>query len=293
MFTPEDIIIVAADGGGTGCRAAAGTLARGIIAEARGGPGNVHSDFDQALKNLTDATGRALTEAGLASTSLDQITAHMGVAGAHSPAEAQAVADALPYGQSSVSGDRATSVRGALGDTDGFVVALGTGTIVARQTDLQMQTVGGWGFHLSDHASGAWLGRRLLEETLLAEDGFSEHSQLSREALEACGGLVEIVHFAGTASPGDFAAHAPKVVMAAEAGDPLGRALMSEGAAYIQRALRVLEFAPGAPLVLSGGLGPRYAPYLAPPFSETITAPKGNALEGAFAMASAAARANR
>lgn len=285
MSISDPQIIVAADGGGSGSRAVAGTSTQGILGQASSGPGNIHSDFDAAVANLTGAIAQALENAGLGHTPPERITAHLGVAGAHSEVEEQALLNALPYGRSTVSGDRATSVRGALGDTDGYVVALGTGTIVARQRALEMTTVGGWGFHLSDHASGAWLGRRLLEEVLLAEDGLRPHSPHSRTTCAAMGGLMGIVLFSTTAAPSDFAKLARGLITAAKGGDEIGLTLVAEGAAYLETALKTLGFQAGDHLTLAGGVGPHYAPYLPDSLARNLHPPKGSALEGAFAMA--------
>lgn len=289
MNMHADPILVAADGGGTGCRACAGTRAKGILGQANGGPGNVHSDFDGALANLTTAVRAALLDAGIDAVSDSEITAHFGVAGAHSAVEIAQVRAALPYGASSVSGDRETNVRGVLGETDGFVVALGTGTIVARQQALEMRTIGGWGFDLSDQASGAWLGHRLLQEIVLCADGLHAETDLSRDVLKRQGGLVEMINFAAVAAPGDFAPLARDVVAAARADDAIGVALMQEGAAYVDNGLRTLGFRKGDVLALAGGLGPHYAPYLKADLTQNLQAPKGTALEGAFAMAAQAA----
>jgi len=289
MTTESENIIVAADGGGTGCRVAVGTIQSGILAEATGGPGNVHSDFTGAIANLTGAVSNALAKAGLADTPAEKMVAHFGVAGAHTAVEVEAVRAALPYGTSSVTGDRATSVRGALGEVDGYVVALGTGTIVARQADLEMSTVGGWGFDVSDQASGAWLGHRLLQEVVLCEDGLRDQTDLSRLVLSTKGGLIGLIHLSADAIPGDYAPLARDVVAAAQNGDPLGLELMHEGAAYVARGLDTLGFQRGDALVLAGGLGPHYAPYLADDLTQNVHAPKGSALEGAFAMAVRAA----
>lgn len=290
MTGKDQTIIVAADGGGTGCRACAGTLDQGILAEARGGPGNVHSDFAGAIANLTAAIAEALAKAGLGDIPFDRITAHLGVAGAHSEREMQAVAAALPYGTCTVTGDRATSVRGVLGEADGFVIALGTGTIVARQRALVMHTVGGWGFDLSDQASGAWLGRRLLQEIVLGEDGMRPHTDLSKTVLDRMGGLIAIVLFSGTAMPGDYALLARDVIHAAQSGDAIGEALMREGAAYLEQGLQTLGFMAGDILSLAGGVGPHYAAYLPKTMTANLQQPRGTALDGAFAMAAMAAR---
>lgn len=290
MTKTQTTVIVAADGGGTGSRAAAGTVDQGMLAQASGGAGNVHSDFEGAIANLTGAIAEALTKAGLSDTPLDQITAHMGVAGAHSEVEMAVVADALPYGRSSVTGDRMTSVRGVLGDTDGYVVALGTGTIVARQHALEMRTVSGWGFDLSDQASGSWLGHQILRLAVLAEDGFRDHTDLTRLVLERHGGLVPTVHFSADAVPGDYAPMARDVVAAARDGDPFALALMREGAAFIERGLTVLGFEAGDVLALAGGVGPHYAEYLPEQMTRSLVEPRGTALDGAFAIACQAAK---
>lgn len=290
MNVNEQTIIVAADGGGTGCRAAVGTCAEGILAQADGGPGNVHSDFDAALHNLTTAISSALQRAGLQDVPPAQMTAHLGVAGAHSAFEKARVRDALPYGNATVTGDRETSVRGVLGEVDGFVIALGTGTIVARQRDLVMQTIGGWGFDLSDQASGAWLGKRLLEECIIAEDGLRPHSDLSRKVLEQKGGLISAVYFSADAVPGDYAQMAREVITMAKAGDALGVALMREGAEYLVRGLSTLGYQNGDVLSLTGGVGPHYADFLPDDMTRNLRPPQGSALDGAFAMACQAAK---
>lgn len=292
MTHSTDPIIVAADGGGTGSRACAGTLSRGILAEASGGPGNVHSDFDGALTNLTGAITEALSRAGLQPTQ-DQITAHLGVAGAHTEVEMERVRAALPYGRAHVTGDRATSVRGVLGEADGYVVALGTGTIIARQHALEMRTIGGWGFDLSDQASGAWLGKRLMEEIVLREDRLSVHTDLSLKVLDEQGGLLGLINFSADARPGDYAPFARQVVEAAVNGDPLGQKLIQEGTEYIMRGLVALGFKPGDVLSLAGGLGPHYAFCFPNDFKKSLRPPLGSALEGAFAMAVQAAKAAR
>lgn len=291
MTAPDDTVIVAADGGGTGCRAAAGTLGAGMLGQAAGGAGNVHSDFDAALANLTGAIAEALEKAGLVDTPLDRITAHLGVAGAHSEVEMDTVARALPYGASHVTGDRATSVRGVLGEADGYVIALGTGTIIARQHDLQMRTVSGWGFDLSDNASGSWLGHQLLRRAIMAEDDFCAHTDLTRKALDRLGGLVPTVHFSADARPGDYAPFARDVIAAARDGDFVAVDLMQEGAAFLKKGLETLGFRPGDALALAGGVGPHYAAYLPEEMTRNLLKPQGTALDGAFAMACQAARA--
>lgn len=289
MSAAQHRVVVAVDGGGTGCRAAVGTVARGIIAQAVGNSANVATAFDAALKNITDAVAEALERAGLGDTPLDQITAHVGVAGANSKAAMAQVAAALPYGRCAATADRETAVTGALGEADGFVLALGTGPIIACQQGGAIRHVAGWGFKLSDQAAGAWLGRRLLEEVLLAQDGMRPHSDLTRATLADHGGLHGVVAFGADAAPGGYAKLARQIVPAAEAGDAVAVALMQEGAGFLQRGLDALGYAEGDTLSLAGGLGPQYAHWLAPGYTRALMPPRGTALDGAFALACKAA----
>jgi glucosamine kinase len=281
----DQTVLIALDGGGTGCRAAVGTVDAGIISEARGGPSNVSTNFEGSVTNITEAINQALQTAELSGTGLSKTVAHIGVAGANTESEMRAVEAALPYGRCRVTGDRATTVAGVLGADNGYVLALGTGTIIARQQSQEMTTVGGWGFQLSDQASGAWLGRTLLTRILLAEDGLIDHSPLSRDVCARYGDGNALVIFSNSAKPGDYAKFAPEIIDAADNGDTVARSILDEGRQYVESGLDALGFNPGDALCLSGGVGPRYAKYLTAPYLQNLREPKGNALHGAFSLA--------
>jgi len=277
--------LIAVDGGGTGCRAAVGSLTEGILAQARGGPANVSTNFDRAIANITATVQEAAQAAGLSPAQLEQATAHLGLAGADLEEAQTRTAQALPYGATRVSGDRQTTVAGVLGPRNGYVVALGTGTIIARQHTGTIKTVSGWGFQLSDTASGAWLGRNLLAQVLDAEEGLEPQTPLSRAVATRLGGVQGVFEFSNTSAPADYATFAPEIFAAGTAQDPLALRLLREGAAYVEKGLNALGFAQGDVLCLAGGVGPHYAPYLPEAFTANIAASKGNALEGAFALA--------
>ncbi|AXI41461.1 BadF/BadG/BcrA/BcrD ATPase family protein [Sulfitobacter sp. SK011] len=285
MTEIDQTVLIAVDGGGTGCRAAVGTVQAGIIAETRGGPSNVSTNFEGSVANITETIAQALHTAELDGIDLSQTVAHIGVAGANTEGEMRQVEAALPYGRCRVTGDRATTVAGVLGADDGYVLALGTGTIIARQHAQEMTTVGGWGFQLSDQASGAWLGRTLLTRILLAEDRLIDHSPLSSEVCARYGGGNELVVFSNTAKPSDYAKFAPEIIGAADNGDKIALSILNEGAQYVECGLNALGFRPGDGLCLSGGVGPRYAPYLSAPYIQNLREPQGNALQGAFSLA--------
>jgi glucosamine kinase len=172
----QDSILIGVDGGGTGCRIiiADGNLT--VLARASGARANVATDFVQAIRNIQEAITKAAQSAGITEDALSNAQVHLGLAGVLCSADAQKVAAALPYALINVTDDRPTAVEGALGDKNGFLISVGTGTIIATRQGRKNSYVGGWGFYVADQASGAWLGKRLLEETLLCYDEIKPHS---------------------------------------------------------------------------------------------------------------------
>ncbi len=273
-------ILLGIDGGGTSCRAA--LIAGGARHDVTLGPANVSTDFDAAIRTIADALDQIARKAALPPGALRDARAHLGLAGVMSDTIAARVAAALPLANASVTDDRPTTIAGALGDADGSVAAIGTGSFIGRQHAGHIAGVGGWGFYLGDQAAGAWLMRRCLEETLLTVDGLRHASPLTEAMLTEHGGdPARIVQFSLTAEPADYARLARHVVACAGRGDPLGRALLDEGSAYIRAALDRLGWRPGEPLVFTGGLGPAYAAHMGLPATE----PKGTALDGALILA--------
>lgn len=279
-------LLLGVDGGGTSCRAALSVS--GVRHEVALGPANVSTDFDGAVATIRAAVIAVAAQAGLAPGTVFSAPAHLGLAGVMSPAIAARVSAALPLTDAAVTDDRPTTIAGALGPEDGAVAAIGTGSFLGRKVGGRVTGIGGWGFYIGDQAAGAWLMRRCLEEVMLSVDGIVPGTDLTRRILADHGGDPgALVLFAGTAEPADYARLAREIVAAAEAGDPLGARLMTEGANYIRAGLSVLGWKRGEALCLTGGLGPAYARWL----GEPVAAARGTALDGALALAAARAGA--
>lgn len=286
MTGPSPRYLAGIDGGGSGCRAVIADAAGRVLGRGAAGPANATSDRAQAVANARAALAQALSEAGLDPAVLGKTALHAGLAGVLDATMAAAVAEALPAARVRVSDDRETTARGALGARPGVLAAIGTGSTLAALRGGQMQTLGGWGLILGDEASGAWLGRGLCRAVLLCVDGLQPHSPLTESLLAAQGGDPgRLVSFAAGAGPADFAALAPQIVGAAEAGDAQALALMRAGAAYLARAVEVLRLGAGEVLCLTGGLGPQYADYLPSGVQARIAPPEGDALDGALELA--------
>lgn len=274
------------DGGGTGCRIALYTSDGQQLAVAHGGPANFFTDPEGSIENVLAAVSLATNKAGLPETLIAQSVAHIGLAGVMDAADSATFAAAMPFHEVSVSDDRATSVAGALGDADGILAAIGTGTIVAAQDNKDVRYFGGWGHQLADQASGGWLGHEALRRAALAFDGLAAQTDMTQQLLKQFGGTpVGFLELVKNATPGDYASLAPMILDAARADDAHAVALMQEGAGYLMSCIEAVGDGPGARLCLSGGIGPLYASYLAPEIQSIITPPDGTALDGAVHLA--------
>lgn len=278
-----DSVFIGVDGGGTECRVVIGTRST-ILGTGRSGPANVSSDTASAIKNIHAAIDQALT--GIEDVDLTKARAHMGLAGVLSATQAKTVSAQMQIGQVVITDDRPTTLTGVLGDHDGIVAAIGTGSFIGSKHDETYQFIGGWGLMLSDEASGAWLGRTVLAETLLAQDGMRAHTGLTREIFALHKNDPKaIVAFAATATPADIGTFAKYVVEAAGVGDILGVDLLQRGAVYIELALAVLKPRPNDIISLTGGLGPAYATFFSPDIKKRLRPAQGSALDGALMLA--------
>ena len=273
------------DGGGSGCRVAIADAAGHVLGNGEAGPANATTDLAGTVRNILDAVDLAADDAGLADPQLRAAKAHAGIAGAITKKQRTSIAEALPM-DTTVTEDKETALRGALGDRNGILLAIGTGTLIGAAHKGNTRFVGGWGFVLSDQASGAWLGRNLLTEVLLCHDGLSPPTGLSRKIFADFGDNPNaIVDFAATAAPHDFARLAPTIAKAATSGDPLGLNLMQAGSIYLTGAIDAIGLARSDVLCLSGGLGPSYSEWLMPSHQAKLASPEGTALDGALALA--------
>lgn len=294
MSESQEPFLIGVDGGGTGCRAALAHSDMRVVAQVEGGRANVATEFDLAVRNVAEAIQNVAHEAGVSQGKLQSASVHVALAGVISKDVADKVAKALPYQRITVTDDRAAAVEGALGDDDGFLMSVGTGTIVATRKAGKLRHVCGWGFAVSDQASGAWLGRKLLEQTLLCHDQIVPHSPLTQATLAKFGNDPNgIVTFSFDANPADFGAFAPEIIHSAKGGDLTGLDLVSEGAAYLQSALRALGFNKGERLCISGGVGRHYRPFLDAEFAQNSIEPAGSSIVGAIRLAAEAAQTRK
>jgi glucosamine kinase len=274
------------DGGGTSCRAALATATGDIIGRGKSGPANIRTDLTGARENIVDAARQAFADAGKDPALVPQAFAVLGLAGSNVGTYAQRLQTILPFAESRVETDALIALEGAVGEGDGAMAILGTGTAYMVRKGGAARAIGGWGFQVGDQGGGSRIGRELLEETLLAHDGIRPASPLTKEILAVFRNNPEdVVEFTINAKPGDYGGFAPKVFDFAARGDVAAEAIVARAVAAIEASLDALALDGKAPLCLLGGLAPLYAPRLSARYRAMLKEPLRDALGGAVAMA--------
>lgn len=274
------------DGGGTGCRAALADLSGNVLGTGKSGSANIMTDMNTARLNILDATEAAFKMAGIDAGQSKTVFAVLGLAGANVGGNAAKLEAMLPFQKSLVYSDGVIALQGALGDHDGTVVILGTGSAYVTRFGNEIRFAGGWGFKVSDLGGGARLGRELLEETLLAYDRFHISSPMTVAIMERFGSNPHrIVQFAHSATPSDFGTFAPTVFEYASKHDAVAVALLDKTIGQIEEGLDAIMSPAPMRLSLLGGLGAFYGPRLSPRYRAMLQAPLNDALTGAVQLA--------
>jgi len=303
---------VGVDGGGTGCQARIADASGVTLGEGSAGPANLATNSEQARSNILSACALAATEAGLTQADLARSSAVLGIAGANVLDCIKDLETSLPFRNTYICSDGQIALHGALGTSNGVVAIIGTGSVYYQQYNGDVASVGGWGSLLGDQSGGAWLGRSLLEYTLLAMDGVKEHSPLTKviassfndeqvklvigpdSLIEHCNDDKPVATQSSSHlqrwSPDLLAAYAQDIATAATNGDAVATTLMKKGAKHIEATVTGTSMGQdqSTPLCLLGGLGPSYKPWLSTRIQSRLSTSKNDSLHGAIAMAMSA-----
>ncbi len=285
--------VVGIDGGGTSCRAAVADGQGRILAQARSGSANIRTDLEGARANIMAAVGEAAEEAGVAVAALADSVAVLGLAGGNVGDYSVRLKAMLPFRRSIVVNDGLIALHGALGRNDGAIAIVGTGSVFVSRRGERIRSIGGWGFQVGDLGGGARLGRQLLEEVLLAQDGVRAGSPLTARVMDMFDGQPgRIVDQVRDATPGFYGSFAPLLVEAAAAGDAVAEDILQAGCRDVERMLDAIVEPDVDRLCLLGGLADTYSQRLGARFRSMLRPPIGDALQGAAAMAAAQAGAD-
>lgn len=275
------------DGGGTHCRARLTTFHGELLAECQRGSANVFSDFSGATAVLTDLIDQAFSLAGLGAQAREQATTVAGLAGAN----VASVARALAAWRSPETGfhcctDVEIACMGAHQGAPGAVLIVGTGSQGAAWNGETFTLLGGWGFALSDHGSGAELGRRALRYALLAHEAIVPPTPLTRQLMAEFNHCPEtLLLWTRQATPADWARFAPWVFAAATDNDAAGVTLIGDTAHDITLLTDKLRQLSHGNIALMGGIAAPILSWLPEARRAEIVPPQGDALSGALLLA--------
>lgn len=279
-------LAIGIDGGGSSCRAAVADRSGKILGRGTAGSANILSNLQGSLENIILAAKEALRDAALPPETVSSVSAVVGVAGANVGDYGSRIEKALPFADGKVVTDALIALQGALGDSDGVIGAFGTGSVYNARRNGTISGIGGWGFIVGDQASGARLGRDLLERSLLAYDKVRPGSALTEKIMAEFGNDPEkLVEFAHISKPKDFARYAPVIFDHANNNDEVAAAIVSEAAAAIGENLDALIWPECPAICLLGGLAKAYRPWLAKRHAALLAEPKGDVLQGAVELA--------
>lgn len=282
------MVFLGIDGGGSKCRVRVRSAAGHVLGEAIGGSSNIYQDFEGALATIVATAREAAKTAGVETETMH---AGMGLAGIVTSVGAEKISEAaLPFASVTADNDAYAACMGAFSGSDGGIVIAGTGSIGFALVGGQRCMVGGWGFQLGDHGSGAWVGHHAVRRAALALDGLLQPTRLVENILERTGRTrFDLSRWSERAMPKDYAQFAPIVFECAGQGDVQGMMIVIEGAAAISNLGRALLARGAKTICLLGGLSKVYPPYLDADVKRALAEPQADAMDGAIMMARRAA----
>jgi glucosamine kinase len=283
-MTSKPAYFLGIDGGGSRCRARIRDLNGKILGEATGGASNIYQNFDAALAMIVATATEAANTAGLTTSVLH---AGLGLAGIVTSVGGEKITNAkLPFASVTADNDAYVACMGAFAGGDGGIVIAGTGSIGLAIVEGARHMVGGWGFALGDHGSGAWVGHHAVRRVALAIDGLLQPTKLIEEVISRTGSTrFELSKWSERATPKDYAQFAPIIFECASKGDVQGMMIVIEGAAAISNLGRALLARGAKRLCLLGGLSHVYPPYLDADVKRALATPQADAVDGAIMMA--------
>lgn len=290
MSQDDENLIIAVDGGGSTCRVTICQLDGTILSQAVGGAANLTTHFETAVATIESSVNTAYKSANLSLDRKCDDYVYLGLAGAKLDGLATRLKGALqftsPFKDIEVTTDQHITIQGAMGDEDGGIASLGTGSFFVCRQQGKMRHVGGWGMHLGDECSGAYLGRAVLRKSLHAYDGLINHSPLSQNIMQHFGGSPqEMIIFARSASPMDYGSFAPQLISAFEQGDAIAQQIMNDTLKILHSRLDILEVKATGSLYMLGGLGAIYQKLLHADYQQICCPAKANAMAGAIILA--------
>ncbi|TRY29831.1 BadF/BadG/BcrA/BcrD ATPase family protein [Aliiglaciecola sp. M165] len=276
------------DGGGTKCKARLEDAQGNLLGEGLAGPANPVRGLALSQQAVLDSTLMALEQAKLGQGQLPSVNACLGLAGVNVALYANQYKNwRHPFAKLHVMSDLQAACLGAHGNQDGAVIICGTGFNAGAYINGQLTEVGGHGFELGDHASGARLGINAVRRVLEAIDGLCQHSSMTKAitSYTKCSNASALFETYHKATPSQFAALAPIVIQYAKQGDVHAVEIMRTCAAYIDLVVERLQKLCPPRFSMIGGIAEPMFQWLNKASQDALVDPLHSPEEGAILFA--------
>ncbi|MGH9714297.1 MAG: N-acetylglucosamine kinase [Candidatus Acidiferrales bacterium] len=252
------------DGGGTKTDCFLVDAEGTVLARATAGPSNpLRAGYAKAWFTLSDAADVVLERQHIKASDIRGICA--GIGGAGREAVANRIATFLergfPEAAVNVTTDLAITLQAAVGDGEGMILVVGTGSgAYGRDARGKIARAGGRGPWFSDEGSAFDIGRRALAAVVRAEEGRGEKTALSEQVLEwlGCNDWNRVLDWV-VKNPDDvFPRIFPLVAKLGDKGDPVSCGILSGAAESLaelaESVLKTLNMADReVPIAKAGG----------------------------------------
>jgi glucosamine kinase len=256
-------VFLGIDGGGTQTTCGVGDESDELARAAGPGSNPIRVGEEQSRTALLAVIEQACSQAGVHPQDVQAVC--VGIAGgAREPTGGfiRSVVAEVTKAPTQVVGDNVIAFEAAFGEAPGVIVIAGTGSMAfGRNGAGQTWRAGGWGSAISDEGSAHWIGRAAVSAAMRAHDA-GETTLLVSSILNTwhLGTRDDVVRFANSMPPPDFAALFPAVLAVSQEGDAVaGEILMKAGSELAQLAKIVVRCLwpshdPALRVALAGGV---------------------------------------
>ena len=282
------------DAGGTHSRARIVDREGRSLAEAASGPCNPATDLDKAVESINDLWSQCAAAIGRRADQSSDVVFAIGAAGIYLHGRDRFLAACPPFASVSVMSDGYAALIGAGEGAPCSLLIIGTGIAGHRlyPSGLSIQR-DAWGWIAGDRGSGSWMGQRALRHFFAALDGVVAKDDLSRSVESAIGGVEAIrAGWMRDLGPSKLASLAPCVLAQADAGAPVAVRIRDRAIEHLAALIGVISD-DATPLYAAGGLVAPLRAALSEKAARPILEPKGDALTGAWLVASGRAPEER
>ena len=287
-MTDTNALFLGIDGGSTNCRGRLRSSAGELLGEALSGPANSRLGIGLAQEQVVKVARATLDVAGFGENAMARTHVGLGLAGLHIAPDRDAFnAWQHPFASLKAATDAHIACLGAhAGDRDGGILILGTGSCGYGQVKGHPVNVGGWGFMLSDSASGAQVGLAALRVAIAALDGIREVSPMTDQIMfHFADSQEDMVLWAEKATAADYGEFAKVVVEFAGKNDPVAVKLMEKCGSDASAILRALAWRGINRISLMGGFAESVEPWLEADVAALLVPRKYDARDGAILLA--------